>query len=480
VYEEFSKYFNEWEAKINSFLEYKLNYYSDTIDAKNKSGASISGLPFAVKDNIAVRGFSLSCASRFLEGLKSPYTATAVERLIKAGAIVVGKTNMDEFGMGSSTDLSAFGKTNNPWNTERVAGGSSGGSAAAVAAGLVPFALGSDTGGSVRQPAAFCGVVGLKPTWGAVSRYGLVAYASSLETIGILSGSIERCRSVFNLIQGPDPMDQATLKTETHSSACKPAARVIGVLSPESVARSLSDSTEENTLKAAAEAAALSAPVSRAFETAKKNLTALGWELVPVEFPALQFAVPAYYTIATAEASANLARFDGVRYGKRPEFAENHDALIDTARTAGFGPEVKLRILLGTFVLRSGFQEQYYNRAQKIRTAIRQSFENKLGNAEKPGLCSAILMPVFPTQAFGRGGDGLSAFAQKAADIWTCCANLAGLPALSFPVSVEDELPVGVQLLGRQFSEDILMNIAADYEKAHPFNHPKGWKNFWN
>ncbi|MDR2481909.1 MAG: Asp-tRNA(Asn)/Glu-tRNA(Gln) amidotransferase subunit GatA [Spirochaetaceae bacterium] len=458
--EEYKNYFDAWETKTGAFIEYR----PEAIEKAHNGTTGLSGLPFAVKDNIAVKGFSISCGSKLLEGMQSPYTATAVRRLEEAGAIVIGKTNMDEFGMGSSTDFSALKQTNNPWNTERVAGGSSGGSAAAVAAGLVPFALGSDTGGSVRQPAAFCGVTGLKPTWGAVSRYGLVAYASSLETIGVLAGTVERCRMVFNVIKGSDPRDETSHDAEEKSGE---TTKIIGVLSPETISKTLSGSTGS---------AALSPAVQRCFDKAKETLSALGYTLVPVEFPALRFAVPAYYTIATAEASANLARFDGIRYGKRPDWAENPGDLIDKARAEGFGQEVKLRILLGTFVLRSGFQDKYYNRAQQIRGVIRQNFETQLA----PGKCDAILMPVYPTTAFGRGGSGLSTFAQKAADIWTCCANLAGLPALSFPVSLEDGMPAGVQLLGKPFDEQSLFNIAAQFEQLCPFSHPEGWKDFWS
>ncbi|MDR2842675.1 MAG: Asp-tRNA(Asn)/Glu-tRNA(Gln) amidotransferase subunit GatA, partial [Spirochaetaceae bacterium] len=355
-------------------------------------------------------------------------------------------------------DLSAIKKTNNPWDISRVAGGSSGGSAAAVAAGLVPFALGSDTGGSVRQPAAFCGVVGLKPTWGAVSRFGLVAYASSLETIGVFSDGVERCRAVFKCIAGQDLRDQ---NSENAPSSAGVAEKTIGVLSPDAIAKALDGKT------------VIEPAVERGFITAQEKLKALGYKLVPVEIPSLKYAVPAYYTIASAEASANLARFDGVRYGRRPEWAENPESLVKNARTEGFGAEVKLRVLLGTFVLRSGFQDQYYNKAQKIRSLIRLDFEKELNG------CSAILMPVFPTLAFARGGKGLSSFEQKVADVYTCCANLAGLPALSFPASVEDGLPAGVQLLGKRFSENTLFDVALDYEKSSPFPHPEGWEQFW-
>jgi aspartyl-tRNA(Asn)/glutamyl-tRNA(Gln) amidotransferase subunit A len=507
---DYLSYAAQWEEKIGAFIEF------DPEEAENSggtggaeslakpetmSGGKLNGLPFAVKDNIAVRGFSLSCGSRLLEHLKAPYTATAVEKLLSAGAAPVGKTNLDEFGMGSSTDNSGIKRTNNPWDTGRVPGGSSGGSAAAVAAGLVPFALGSDTGGSVRQPAAFCGVLGLKPTYGAVSRFGLVAYASSLEGIGVLADSADRCRDVFDVIRGKDPLDQTSRDAPDKAPPLfKPSrAKTIGVLSPEAVARAIAgaaaerrvdDRDEDNpetagaALGIAAQAAELEPEVRRAFDAAKAGLAELGYRLVEVEIPSLKYGVPAYYTIATAEASANLARFDGIRYGARPEWAENPDELIDKARQAGFGPEVKLRILLGTFVLRSGFQDRYYLRAQRIRSAIRRDFESLLGDSgyrdTVSAPCDAILLPVFPTRAFGRGAASLSSFAQKAADLYTCCANLAGLPALSFPAAVEGGLPVGVQLIGRAFAEGTLLDIAGDWETRHPVPHPAGYRSFWS
>ncbi|MDR2070298.1 MAG: aspartyl/glutamyl-tRNA amidotransferase subunit A [Treponema sp.] len=521
--EGFSPYFEEWEKKIGAFIEYNPELGEKAADLSGAPSAcppakALGDFPCAVKDNIAVAGFSLSCGSRLLEKLRSPYTATAVQKLEAAGAVVVGKTNLDEFGMGSSTDNSGLKRTNNPWDTSRVAGGSSGGSAAAVAAGLVPFALGSDTGGSVRQPAAFCGVAGLKPTYGAVSRYGLVAYASSLETIGILSDTAARCRAVFAAIRGRDPMDQTSRDAPASSPplyskdggpapGCD-APRVIGVLSAETIARAIAAAAaqeagaagkdapaEERALETAAQAAELEDEVRRGFSLARERLAALGHTLVDVELPSLKYGVPAYYTIATAEASANLARFDGIRYGQRPDWAENPEDLIDKSREAGFGSEVKLRILLGTFVLRSGFQDRYYLRAQRIRSGIRRNFEMFLGETAEadtpaeiqPGdaggpkpSCDAILMPVFPTRAFGRGDAGLSPFTQKAADLYTCCANLAGLPALAFPVGVEGGLPVGVQLLGRAFAEGTLLDIVETYEKAYPFPRPEGYKAFWS
>ena len=478
LHDGFSAYLDAWEAKIGSFLEKDAAALVAAAEdraarALGVPSGALSGLPFGVKDNIAVAGMRLSCGSRLLDGFSSPYSATAVRRLEAAGAVPAGKTNMDEFGMGSSTDNSAFRRTNNPWDQERVAGGSSGGSAAAVAAGLVPFALGSDTGGSVRQPANFCGVVGLKPTYGAVSRFGLVAYASSLETIGVLADSAARARSVFAAMRGADPLDQTSSDAPAGAPPLRPLEgrpaepRTVGVLSPDALARAL-----ESTL--AGEGAAMLEPeAARGFEAAKDGLRALGHRLVDVDLPSLKYGVPAYYTIATAEASANLARFDGIRYGNRPAYSENPDALIDGTRGAGFGDEVKLRILLGTFVLRSGFQDRYYLRAQRIRTGIRMDFDRALSG------CDAILMPVFPTRAFGRGEEGLTPFAQKAADLFTCCANLAGLPALAFPTGVEGGLPVGVQLVGKAFGEGALLDVAEGYELARPTARPAGYEAYW-
>ncbi|MDR1505854.1 MAG: aspartyl/glutamyl-tRNA amidotransferase subunit A [Treponema sp.] len=527
--EGFLSYAGDWEEKIGAFIEFAGEPSALPESARRpdcpggaRRGADgvdgVADLPFAVKDNIAVKGFSLSCGSKLLSDLRSPYTATAVRKLEERGAVVVGKTNLDEFGMGSSTDNSAIQKTNNPWDQTRVSGGSSGGSAAAVASGIVPFALGSDTGGSVRQPAAFCGVVGLKPTYGAVSRYGLVAYASSLEGIGILADGAARTRAVFAAIRGRDPMDDTSRDPPAGAPALYPkpgagkTAAVIGVLSPEAVAGAVAALAGKagaagevreggaSPQEIAAQAAELEAEVRKGFELAKERFAALGCSLVDVEVPGLKYGVPAYYTIATAEASANLARFDGVRYGRRPGWAENPDDLVDKVREAGFGDEVKLRILLGTFVLRSGFQDRYYLRAQRIREGIKADFEALLGTADygepegvsgggtaksggtanSGGRVDAILLPVFPSRAFGRGPSSLSAFAQKAADLYTCCANLAGLPAVSFPASVEGGLPVGVQLLGRAFSEGILLNLVEAYENAHPFPHPPGYRAFWN
>jgi aspartyl-tRNA(Asn)/glutamyl-tRNA(Gln) amidotransferase subunit A len=323
--------------------------------------------------------------------------------------------------------------------------------------------------------------VGLKPTWGAVSRYGLVAYASSLEQIGVLSDTVARNRAVFAAMRGADARDQSSQDALPSSPPLygrdghdrKPGT--IGVLRLESLAEAIQRGGNQTGIARGG----LSEAVYRGFETAKENFAALGYRLVDVDLPCLKYAVPAYYTIATAEASANLARFDGIRYGQRPSFSENPEELVEKSRDLGFGDEVKLRILLGTFVLRSGFQDRYYLRAQRIRAGIKRSFEALLGTETAAGSIDALLLPVFPTQAFGRGDAGLSPFAQKAADIYTCSANLAGLPALSFPAALENGLPVGIQILGRAFSEAALFDIAEHYEKAHPFPHPQGWKPFY-
>jgi len=413
----------------------------------------LAGIPFAVKDNIAVRGFRLTCGSRMLRDFVSPYSATVVKRLQKAGGIVAGKTNLDEFGMGSSTENSALLETRNPWDLRRVPGGSSGGSAAAVAAGLAAFGLGSDTGGSVRQPAAFCGVYGLKPTWGAVSRFGLVAYASSLEGIGVMAKTVDMTETVFSLIRGQDPLDHSSLPWQP--PALKKGPWVIGV------PRECAD-------------VPMHADVKKTLENTQGLLRKLGHDVRDVSFPTLDHVVSSYYVIATAEASANLARFDGVRYGHRTTRADTPEAMTVASRTEGLGPEVKLRILLGTYVLRSGFQDEYYLRAQRIRTAIRMDFQKAFEGVD------LVLMPVYPVPPFERGSAESDPFSQKLADIFTCAANLAGLPALSFPAAVESGLPIGMQLLAPPFAEELLFAACRQVEKAFPApdapGFPAGWR----
>ncbi len=420
--------------------------------ADSAAAGPLAGGPFAVKDNIAVRGFRLTCGSRMLKEFVSPYSATVIRRLQEAGAVVAGKTNLDEFGMGSSTENSALRRTTNPWDARRVPGGSSGGSAAAVAAGLAAFGLGSDTGGSVRQPAAFCGVYGLKPTWGAVSRFGLVAYASSLEGIGVMSKTVDMSEAVFSRIRGQDPMDHSSLPWQPPSLPRRPW--VIGV------PRECAD-------------VPMHPDVKKTFEATRALLKKLGHDVREVSFPTLDHVVSSYYVIATAEASANLARFDGVRYGHRTARAETPEAMTMASRTEGLGPEVKLRILLGTYVLRSGFQEEYYLRAQKIRTAIRQDFQKAFDGVH------LVLMPVYPVPPFQSGSAESDPFSQKLADIFTCAANLAGLPAMSFPAAVESGLPIGMQFLAPPFSEELLFSACREVEKVFPSpdapGFPRGW-----
>jgi aspartyl-tRNA(Asn)/glutamyl-tRNA(Gln) amidotransferase subunit A len=442
----------ERDAAVGAFLQLDPSIG----EADSAASGPLSGTLFGVKDNIAVRGYQLTCGSRLLEGVVSPYTATAVERLQRAGAVVAGKTNLDEFGMGSSTENSAFRRTVNPFDPGRVPGGSSGGSAAAVAAGIVDFALGSDTGGSVRQPASFCGLFGLKPTYGAVSRYGLVAYASSLEVIGVLAKTVDLVERVFTTMRGEDPCD--------HSSLAGAAAERVGPAGDVGRGAPLRIGVPK---ECAAEG--LAPEVRQTLETTKERLAGLGHAVSEVSLPTLEHVVAAYYVIATAEASANLARFDGIRYGRRAGGAVNPEELVLASRSAGFGDEVKLRILLGTYVLRSGFQDQYYLRAQKVRTAIRSDFARVFDGAD------LLLMPVYPVPPFAPGSAEADPFAQKLADVYTCSANLAGLPALAFPAALEAGLPIGMQLVAPPFAESRLFEACRALEGIFPSPDPPGF-----
>ncbi len=434
--------YEEEVRKMDSTLGCFLSFNPDYPANKEDISGPLKGVPIAVKDNIAVSGKPLTCGSRILENFIAPYSATAVEKLEKSGGCVVGKTNLDEFGMGSSSENSALGKTVNPWNQEKVAGGSSGGSAAAVAAGLVPLALGSDTGGSVRQPANFCGIYGLKPTYGSISRYGLTAYASSLEVIGLMTRDLHLLREAFNIVRALDERDQSSVASKTMPTGTKKVAVL-------NVDRGSLDET-----------------VYKSYITAGEVLSEGGCQLTNIDLPTLEYVVPSYYTIATAEASANLARFNGMRYGTTPDFAENPLELMKKARHESFGPEVKLRILLGTFVLRSGFQDQYYGKAQKIRTLIRRELTDVYKNFD------LLLMPVFPTQAFDRGKSGMDDYQQRIADIFTCLANLVGIPSLAVPMSVENGLPTGVQLMAPVFAEERLFQTAETFARHFPLPVP--------
>jgi aspartyl-tRNA(Asn)/glutamyl-tRNA(Gln) amidotransferase subunit A len=417
----------------------------DAALGRGEAPGPLAGVPLAVKDVLHVPGLPTTCGSRMLEGYAPPFGATAVLRLEAAGAIVVGKTNMDEFAMGSSTENSAYKVARNPWDAARVPGGSSGGSAAAVAARMAPLALGTDTGGSIRQPAAFCGVCGLKPTWGRVSRYGLVAFASSLDQAGPFARTVEDVALASSALFGPDPLD-ATSAPEAVPDFAEALARGAHGLRVGVPWGFLADGVEAETMAR--------------FRESLADLEAAGATVVEVALPHLPHAIATYYLVATAEASSNLARYDGVRYGRRAPGSHDLALLYGRTRDLGFGAEVKRRIILGTFALSSGYYDAYYLRAQKVRTLIRSDFEAALG------ACDVIATPTTPTPAFRLGektGDPLQMYL---ADIFTVPANLAGLPALSLPCGLADGLPVGLQLLGRSFDEATLLRAGAAYQRV--------------
>lgn len=439
--------------KLNAFLEIDRAGALERAAASENNSGALAGVPVAVKDNICVRGMQASCGSRILGDYHPPYNATVIERLTAAGAIVIGKTNCDEFAMGSSNENSAFGPVRNPWDTTRVPGGSSGGSAAAVAAGIVPVALGSDTGGSVRQPASLCGVVGLKPTYGRNSRYGLVAFASSLDQVGIFARNVEDVARVLGAIAGRDKHDATTADVSV----------------PDYTASLTGD------LKSGLKGARLGFPralfgegldeaVANAVQAVVDVYRDLGAEIVDVELPHAKYAIAVYYIIATAEASSNLARFDGVRYGFRAEDAPELRQMYRRTREEGFGAEVKRRIMLGTYVLSAGYYDAYYLRAQKVRTLIKNDFLDAFKS------CDAIITPTAPTTAFALGEKVDDPLAMYLNDIYTVTANLAGVPGLSAPCGLSAErLPIGFQLLGPYWSEPTLFKLAHAYEQARPF-----------
>ncbi len=429
---------------------------AEEADSRRNSGqqaSSFDGVPVAIKDNISVRGQPCTCGSRILEGYNSVYDAAVIENLRQAGCVILGRTNMDEFAMGSSSEHSAFGDTSNPWDNQRVPGGSSGGSAAAVASGQVPAALGSDTGGSIRQPAAFCGAVGMKPTYGRVSRYGLVAFASSLDQIGPLTMTVQDNAALLDLVAGADKRDATSLPEPSGGYLEK-----VRQTDPETHLKNKRIGLPREFF----ETEGLDPEVKEAVDNAATRYRNLGAELVDVSLPYTETAVAAYYIIAPAEASANLARFDGVRYGRRvePEDGSGLLGLYRQTREAGFGDEVKRRIILGTYVLSSGYYDAYYLRAQKVRTLIRNQFTDVFQH------CDALLTPVSPSPPFQKGEltDPLQMYL---ADIYTISANLAGIPGISMPCGLTTgNLPVGFQLLGPHLSEHELFNMAYCYEQT--------------
>jgi aspartyl-tRNA(Asn)/glutamyl-tRNA(Gln) amidotransferase subunit A len=425
---------------------------ADRADSARASGRAgyLCGIPVAVKDNIVTRGMATTCASRMLENYMPPYDATAVARLRAAGAVIVGKTNMDEFAMGSSNENSAFAPTRNPWDPGKVPGGSSGGSAAAVAAGMVPLALGSDTGGSVRQPASFCGVVGVKPTYGRVSRYGLVAFASSLDQIGTFSRDVAGSAALLNTIAGEDVRDSTTaaepvpdfLADLEVSSGLNLSGLSIGV--PAEYFDDGLDSSVESSVRAGVDV-----------------LSGLGAEIRSVSIPHLRFGIPAYYLVADAEASSNLARYDGVKYGHRSRHAGDIEELYGRSRREGFGPEVLRRIMLGTYALSAGYYDQYYLKAQKVRTLLAGDFERVFESVD------AVLSPTSPTAAFPVGDRIDDPVSMYLSDIYTVPVNLAGIAAVSVPCGFTAEgLPVGLQIAVDKFREPVMFRLAAAFERA--------------
>ncbi len=410
----------------------------------------LAGAVIAVKDNMVMRGVRTTAGSRILFNYKPPYTATAVERLQAAGALIIGKTNLDEFAMGSSTENSAYGPVKNPWDPTRVPGGSSGGSAVAVAAGMAMGALGSDTGGSVRQPASLSGVVGLKPTYGRVSRYGLIAFGSSLDQIGPLANSVEDVARILSVIAGRDPNDSTSsdVAVDDYVSAINGDVRGLRVGVPREYY-----------------SAGLDAEVKEKTEAAIKKLEEIGAEIIEISLPHTEYAVAVYYLIATAEASSNLARYDGVRYGFRAEGAAALREMYSRTRDQGFGAEVKRRIMLGTYALSAGYYDQYYGKAQKVRSLIERDFRDAFAR------CDVIATPTSPTPAFKLGEKTDDPLEMYLSDIYTITANLAGVPALSLPCGLSSSgLPIGIQLIGKQFDEARLLRAANNLEQALGFD----------
>src|SRR5262245_41390460 len=447
------------DSRIHAFLSYDEKdalaqaNAADRILASDGAGKPLLGIPVGIKDVIAVQNQPLNCASKILGNYVSPFNATVIEKLKAAGAIVFGRLNMDEFAMGSSTENSAFTTTRNPWDTSRIPGGSSGGSAAAVSADECAASLGSDTGGSIRQPAALCGCVGLKPTYGRVSRYGLVAFASSLDQIGPFTKDVRDAALMLGVLSGHDPRDSTSVPesvpdytTALHGNIKNlklglPKEYFIGGVDPQ---------------------------VTQAVQAAVKQFEALGAEIVEISLPHTEYAVATYYIVATAEASANLARFDGIRYGLRIEGADPIE-LYSKTRGAGFGAEVKRRIILGTYVLSSGYYDAYYLRAQKVRTLIRNDFIKAFEKVD------AIVTPTTPTAAFKAGEKSGDPLQMYLSDIFTISCNLAGICGISLPCGFtrSPKLPIGLQLLGKPFGEETILKIGHAYEQATGWHKEK-------
>jgi len=457
VFERISKYEPVVGAYISVFEEQALAKAAE-VDKRIAAGEQVgelAGVPVAVKDNMCTMFGATTCGSKILEDFRAPYNATAVEKLLAADAVIVGKTNLDEFAMGSSTENSALKRTVNPWDTSRVPGGSSGGSTASVAAGMCFAALGSDTGGSIRQPASFCGVVGLKPTYGRVSRYGLVAYGSSLDQIGPVARTVADAALLMNVIAGHDPADSTSVDEKT-APVCDYLDKLdepVGGLKIGIVPELNSGADEQ---------------VQKAIDNALDVYKGLGAELVEIEMPHFDYAIAAYYMIATAEASSNLARYDGVHYGHRTKRAKDYVEVYTKSRAEGFGKEVKRRIMLGTYALSSGYYDAYYLKALKVRNLIRGDFTKAF---EK---CGCVMMPVSPTTAFKIGEKVDDPLTMYLSDVYTIAANLAGVPGISIPCGFdESDLPIGLQIMSPVFTEEKLLRIARMYERQTDWDKKK-------
>ncbi|SFA45789.1 aspartyl/glutamyl-tRNA(Asn/Gln) amidotransferase subunit A [Parageobacillus thermantarcticus] len=449
----------EVEDKVQAFLTLneenaraKAKELDDKLAKEENDFGMLFGIPIGIKDNIVTKGLRTTCASKILYNFDPIYDATVMERLNEAGTITVGKLNMDEFAMGSSTENSGFRLTRNPWDLERVPGGSSGGSAAAVAAGEVPFALGSDTGGSIRQPAAFCGVVGLKPTYGRVSRFGLVAFASSLDQIGPITRTVEDNAYLLQVIAGLDPMDSTSANVEVPNYVAALTGDIKGLkiaVPKEYLGEGVAKEVRQSVLDAL------------------KVLEKLGAAWEEVSLPHSKYALATYYLLSSSEASANLARFDGVRYGYRADNAKNLIDMYKQTRSEGFGNEVKRRIMLGTFALSAGYYDAYYKKAQKVRTLIKQDFEKVFEKYD------VIVGPTTPTPAFKIGEKTHDPLTMYANDILTIPVNLAGVPGISVPCGFVNGLPVGLQIIGKHFDESTIYRVAHAFEQATDYHKQK-------
>ncbi len=449
IVEAFAERFEETEEKIKAYITptYEKAYnLAKKLDEKRPCG-KLFGIPVAVKDNIVIKGERTTCASKILENFVSPYDATVIEKLKKEGALFLGKTNMDEFAMGSSTEYSAFFPTKNPWDTERVPGGSSGGSAAATAVMSAPIALGSDTGGSIRQPASFCGVIGIKPTYGRVSRYGLVAFASSLDQIGAFGRRTEDIALILEVISGYDEKDStcANVKVPPYREEIKKDTKGIRIGLP----------TEFFEFD-------LQQEIKESFYSFVKELEKIGCKIEEISLPHVRYAIPAYYIIAPAEASSNLARYDGVKYGYRAKNYKNLSEMYAKTRDEGFGAEVKRRIMLGTFTLSAGYYDAYYLKAMKVRKLVYDDFLKAFKRVD------VIACPTTPTLPFKLGERLENPIEMYLSDVFTVPVNLAGLPAISIPVNWVNGLPVGAQLIGKPWDEATLLRLSFVWEQIYP------------